>query len=62
MCRVVVLEEKAAGHAGNPDAVPDVEDHNYGSIGIEMYQLDISMFECDKSKLDSIARSTMCHG
>ena len=40
----MVPEEKAAGHAGNPDKVPGVQDHNYRSVGIEMYQLDISMF------------------
>ena len=48
----MVSEDKAAGHAGNPDKVPGVRDHNYRSIGIEMYQLDISMFKGDKSKLD----------
>jgi N-acetyl-anhydromuramyl-L-alanine amidase AmpD len=48
----MVPEEKAAGHAANPDKVPGVQDHNYRSVGIEMYQLDISMFKGDKSKLD----------
>ena len=48
----MVPEDKAAGHAGNPDKIAGVQDHNYRSIGIEMYQLDISMFKGDKSKLD----------
>ena len=48
----MVPEDKAAGHAGNPDGVDGVEDHNCRSIGIEMYQQDISMFKGDASKLD----------
>jgi N-acetyl-anhydromuramyl-L-alanine amidase AmpD len=48
----MVPEDKAAAHAGNPHKVPGVQDHNYRSIGIEMYQLDISMFKGDKTKLD----------
>ena len=48
----MVPEDKAAGHAGNPDGVDGVDDHNFRSIGIEMYQQDISMFKGDASKLD----------
>src|SRR5262249_20070374 len=48
----MVPEDRAAGHAGNPDKVAGVQDHNYRSIGIEMYQQDISMFKGDRSKLD----------
>jgi N-acetyl-anhydromuramyl-L-alanine amidase AmpD len=48
----MVPEDKAAGHAGNPNQVAGVQDHNFRSIGIEMYQLDVSMFKGDKSKLD----------
>lgn len=48
----MVPEDKAAGHAGNPHKVAGVEDHNYRSIGIEMYQRDISVFKNDASKLD----------
>jgi N-acetyl-anhydromuramyl-L-alanine amidase AmpD len=48
----MVPEDKAVGHAGNPHKVQGVKDHNYRSIGIEMYQLNISMFKGDASKLD----------
>jgi N-acetyl-anhydromuramyl-L-alanine amidase AmpD len=48
----MVPEEKAAGHAGNPHKVHGVTDHNYRSIGIEMYQQDVSVFKGDASKLD----------
>ena len=48
----MVPEDKAAGHAGNPDGVAGVQDHNFRSISIEMYQKDISLFKGDKSKLD----------
>ncbi len=48
----MVPEDKAAGHAGNPDGVAGVQNHNYRSIGIEMYQQDISMFKGDQSQLD----------
>ena len=48
----MVPEDKAAGHAGNPHKVAGVDDHNYRSIGIEMYQQDISVFKGDASKLD----------
>lgn len=48
----MVPEDKAAAHAGNPHKKKGVQDHNFRSIGIEMYQLDISVFKGDKSKLD----------
>ncbi|WP_426958176.1 N-acetylmuramoyl-L-alanine amidase [Muricoccus radiodurans] len=48
----VVPEEMQAFHAGNPKRHPGVQDHNARSIGIEMYQRDISMFGGDASKLD----------
>jgi N-acetyl-anhydromuramyl-L-alanine amidase AmpD len=48
----IVAEDQQAFHAGNPRRRPAVQDHNPRSIGIEMYQLDISMFKGDASKLD----------
>lgn len=48
----MVPEDQAAWHAGNPHGVKGVEDHNERSIGIEMYQRDISFFNKDASKLD----------
>jgi N-acetyl-anhydromuramyl-L-alanine amidase AmpD len=48
----IVPEDKMAFHAGNPKKHPTVQDHNPRSIGIEMYQRDISVFKGDASKLD----------
>jgi len=48
----IVAEDQQAFHAGNPNRRPGVRDHNPRSIGIEMYQLDISVFKGDASKLD----------
>ncbi|MBV8492109.1 MAG: N-acetylmuramoyl-L-alanine amidase [Alphaproteobacteria bacterium] len=49
---IIVAEEYQAFHAGNPKHHANVEDHNPRSIGIEMYQKDISLFKGDASKLD----------
>jgi N-acetyl-anhydromuramyl-L-alanine amidase AmpD len=49
---IIVSEEYQAFHAGNPYGHPNVEDHNPRSIGIEMYQQDISVFKGNTSKLD----------
>lgn len=49
---LIVPEEYQAFHAGNPLKHPSVRDHNPRSIGIEMYQLDISVFKGNVSKLD----------
>jgi N-acetyl-anhydromuramyl-L-alanine amidase AmpD len=49
---IIVPEEYQAFHAGNPKHRAGVEDHNPRSIGIEMYQKDISLFKGDASKLD----------
>jgi len=48
----IVPEEFQAFHAGNPNGWSTVQDHNPRSVGIEMYQQDISIFKNDKSKLD----------
>ena len=47
-----VPEDKAAGHAGNPKRIKGIQDHNFRSIGIELYPWDISLFHGDKTKLD----------
>lgn len=48
----IVPEEYQSFHAGNPKHHSNVTDHNPKSIGIEMFQQDISVFKNDKSKLD----------
>jgi hypothetical protein len=48
----IVPDEFQSFHAGNPQGHSNVKDHNPRSIGIEMYQMDISVFKNDKSKLD----------
>jgi N-acetyl-anhydromuramyl-L-alanine amidase AmpD len=48
----IVPEEYQSFHAGNPKHHSNVQDHNPKSIGIEMYQQDISVFKNDASKLD----------
>lgn len=48
----IISEDLQAVHAGNPAHHPTVRNHNPRSIGIEMYQQDISMFKGDASKLD----------
>ena len=48
----IISEDLQAAHAGNPAHHPTVQDHNPRSIGIEMYQRDISVFKGDASKLD----------
>jgi N-acetyl-anhydromuramyl-L-alanine amidase AmpD len=48
----IVPDEYQSFHAGNPKGHAKVQDHNPRSIGIEMYQMDISVFKNDKSKLD----------
>lgn len=48
----IVPEDNQAFHAGNPKHHPTVQDHNPRSIGIELYQQDISVFKGDASKLD----------
>lgn len=48
----IISEDLQAAHAGNPKHHPTVQDHNPRSIGIEMYQRDISVFKGDASKLD----------
>jgi N-acetyl-anhydromuramyl-L-alanine amidase AmpD len=48
----IISEDLQAVHAGNPAHHPTVQNHNPRSIGIEMYQKDISMFKGDASKLD----------
>jgi len=48
----IISEDLQAAHAGNPNRHPTVQDHNPRSIGIEMYQRDISTFKGDASKLD----------
>ena len=49
---IIVPEEYQAFHAGNPKHHTGVEDHNPRSIGIEMYQKEISLFKGDASTLD----------
>jgi len=48
----IISEDLQAVHAGNPAHHPTVRNHNPRSIGIEMYQKDISLFKGDTSKLD----------
>jgi N-acetyl-anhydromuramyl-L-alanine amidase AmpD len=48
----IVPDEYQSRHAGNPNGWPTVQNHNPRSIGIEMYQKDISLFKNDASKLD----------
>lgn len=48
----IISEDLQAFHAGNPAKHATVQDHNPRSIGIEMYQQDISVFKGDASKLD----------
>jgi N-acetyl-anhydromuramyl-L-alanine amidase AmpD len=53
----IVPEAQGANHSGlkpNPDKPypSSIVSHNTRSIGIEMYQMDISVFKGDKSKLD----------
>ena len=48
----IISEDLQAVHAGNPAHHATVQNHNPRSIGIEMYQKDISMFKGDASKLD----------
>lgn len=48
----IIPEEMKTSHAGNPLHHPTVQNHNPRSIGIEMYQQDISLFKGDASKLD----------
>jgi N-acetyl-anhydromuramyl-L-alanine amidase AmpD len=48
----IVPDEYQSFHAGNPKHHSKVQDHNPKSIGIEMYQQDISVFKNDASKLD----------
>ena len=48
----IIPEDLQTAHAGNPKHHPTVQNHNPRSIGIEMYQQDISMFKGDTSKLD----------
>jgi N-acetyl-anhydromuramyl-L-alanine amidase AmpD len=48
----IVPEDKMAFHSGNPNKHPTIQDHNPRSIGIEMYQQDISIFKGDAKKLD----------
>ena len=48
----IISEENQAFHAGNPAGHPTVQDHNPRSIGIEMYQRDISTFGGNAAMLD----------
>jgi hypothetical protein len=50
----IVPDEYQAFHAGikDPKKYPKLKDQNPRSIGIEMYQMDISVFKNDASKLD----------
>lgn len=48
----IISEENQAFHAGNPAGHPTVQDHNRRSIGIEMYQRDISTFGGNAALLD----------
>jgi N-acetyl-anhydromuramyl-L-alanine amidase AmpD len=49
---LIVPDEYQSFHAGNPKGHRNVQDHNPKSIGIEMYQQDISVFKNNSSKLD----------
>jgi N-acetyl-anhydromuramyl-L-alanine amidase AmpD len=49
---LIVPEDYQSFHAGNPKGHSKVRDHNPKSIGIEMYQQDISVIKNDTSKLD----------
>jgi N-acetyl-anhydromuramyl-L-alanine amidase AmpD len=48
----LVSEDKSTPHAGNPDNIPKVEDHNFRSIGIEMYQWDPDVLRAKKLPVD----------
>jgi N-acetyl-anhydromuramyl-L-alanine amidase AmpD len=48
----LVPEDKSTPHAGNPDNVPGVTDHNFRSIGIEMYQWDPAVLRAKKLAVD----------
>jgi N-acetyl-anhydromuramyl-L-alanine amidase AmpD len=48
----LVQEDKSTPHAGNPDNIPKVEDHNFRSIGIEMYQWDPDVLRAKKLPVD----------
>jgi N-acetyl-anhydromuramyl-L-alanine amidase AmpD len=48
----LVPEDQSTPHAGNPDHKPNVQDHNFRSIGIEMYQWDPDVLRAKKLPVD----------